>query len=141
MTVRADWHFIRHKPKKTRRKLGSHFASFYTDLFDLKGTALVSSLPQLTMAVGLSWVANWAHNEYKYRTNPVILQLVGGMLAFFIVFRTNLAYDRYYEGKKLLGSLNKGLCDVMTSVVSSAPKVRGRFTPSPPLLFCSLVFN
>jgi predicted membrane chloride channel (bestrophin family) len=100
--------------------------SFLTDLFHFKGTALIASIPQLITTSAFSYLAKWAHNTYHYTTDPVILRIVGGMLAFFIVFRTNLAYDRYYEGRRLLISLNKGLCDVMTCIVSSAPSARGR---------------
>ena len=82
---------------------GSTF-SVITGLFFLKGTVLSRTMPQVACVSLAAVAAKLTHTYYPYTLNPMVVQLVGGMLAFFIVFRTNLAYDRYYEGKKLLGT-------------------------------------
>ncbi len=41
----------------------------------------------------------------ELRIAPFIYQLVGIVLGLLLVFRTNTAYERWWEGRKLLGSL------------------------------------
>lgn len=41
----------------------------------------------------------------KYKSTTVIHSLLGFVLSMLLVFRTNTAYDRWWEGRKLWGSL------------------------------------
>ena len=48
----------------------------------------------------------WKLSKASYISNLVILhQLLGFVLSLLLVFRTNTAYDRWWEGRKLWGSL------------------------------------
>lgn len=48
----------------------------------------------------------WKLSKESYISNLVVLhQLLGFVLSLLLVFRTNTAYDRWWEGRKLWGSL------------------------------------
>lgn len=40
-----------------------------------------------------------------FKPNPMIFSLLGLALSLMLVFRTNTAYDRWWEGRRMLGSL------------------------------------
>lgn len=73
---------------------------------------LRSLLPLLILfglyTFGVDW---WLNHNLAYKEQPVLrnLGVVHGLLGFVIslllVFRTNTAYDRWWEGRKLWGSL------------------------------------
>ena len=44
-------------------------------------------------------------NFLHFETTTTIDSLVGFIIGLLLVFRTNTAYDRWWEGRKLLGSL------------------------------------
>ena len=44
-------------------------------------------------------------NYIKFESSVTIHSLVGFIIGLLLVFRTNTAYDRWWEGRKLLGSL------------------------------------
>lgn len=43
--------------------------------------------------------------EWKYEATTTVHSLLGIVLGLFLVFRTNTAYDRWWEGRKLWGAL------------------------------------
>lgn len=43
--------------------------------------------------------------SFKYHSTTIIHSLLGFVLSMLLVFRTNTAYDRWWEGRKLWGSL------------------------------------
>lgn len=43
--------------------------------------------------------------ELKYASSPVIHSLMGFVISLLLVFRTNTAYDRWWEGRKQWGAL------------------------------------
>ena len=48
----------------------------------------------------------WNLSEKSYVRNiPVMHSLLGFAISMLLVFRTNTAYDRWWEGRKLWGSL------------------------------------
>ena len=57
---------------------------------------------------------------------PVDLQkvhgLIGSITGFLLVFRTNLAYDRYYEGRKLVGNMLNASREVISSAYAFLPR-------------------
>ena len=44
-------------------------------------------------------------NYLKFESSITVHSLVGFIIGLLLVFRTNTAYDRWWEGRKLLGSL------------------------------------
>jgi putative membrane protein len=64
-------------------------------------------LPTMTIlavySVGLSWFFEFFEIEISH--NMAIHSILGIVLGLFLVFRTNGAYDRWWEGRKLWGGL------------------------------------
>jgi len=65
--------------------------------------ALISAYSALIAYVELEF---WKLSKASYISNLSLLhQLLGFVLSLLLVFRTNTAYDRWWEGRKLWGSL------------------------------------
>lgn len=69
-------------------------------------------LPLLTGICIYSWIIAFLEIEYFHiddksivRNIPVMHNLLGFAISMLLVFRTNTAYDRWWEGRKLWGSL------------------------------------
>ena len=81
---------------------------FPTLLFTWQGSALSQIWPLLLAALALSLALTWAHRVYDLSwldltTTP--FSVLGLTLAIFLGFRNNACYDRWWEGRKLWGSL------------------------------------
>lgn len=67
----------------------------------------------MLVAVGVfTWVVGWVETEYlhlsrndKVSNLPVMHSLMGFAISMLLVFRTNTAYDRWWEARKLWGQL------------------------------------
>jgi putative membrane protein len=65
-------------------------------------------IPGLLVACSYTAFLVWIESELitkELRIAPFIYQLVGIVLGLLLVFRTNTAYDKWWEGRKLLGAL------------------------------------
>lgn len=77
--------------------------------FDFRGTPVAYKLIWFIVAVSLYAAAvcfvddRFLHDRVKI--NPNFHALIGTVLGIFLVFRTNTAYDRWWEGRKLWGQL------------------------------------
>lgn len=90
-------------------------------LFIWKGSVLPKIVPQLLIITFFSIIVLIFHGkiyEYKVSLNPAIFTLIGIALAIFLGFCNTASYDRYWEGRKLWG----------TVVVESRSLVRQVFT-------------
>ncbi len=77
-------------------------------LFVWHGSVLPQLLPRLSLLFILSIGVVYFHGtlfSYKVPLNPVPFTLFGFVLALFLGFRNNVSYDRFWEGRKLWGSL------------------------------------
>ncbi|GAB5034670.1 Hypothetical protein NocV09_02001190 [Nannochloropsis oceanica] len=65
----------------------------------------------------------------------IVHGFVGSILGFSIGFRTNAAYDRYYEGRKILSTILENSRSIIRDVYSFILKTPSppSFPPSPPL--------
>ncbi len=77
-------------------------------LFVWRGSVLRKIMVQLTV-IGLFSLAIYFCKgkvfDYKVHLNPAIFTLIGLALAIFMGFCNSASYDRYWEGRKLWGSL------------------------------------
>lgn len=74
--------------------------------FDIRGTLLLEISVRVLACV--AWTAGlvWVHYHVTPIDIPVTVHsLVGVALGLLLVFRTNASYDRYWEGRKLWGSI------------------------------------
>ncbi|MGE9744352.1 bestrophin family protein [Bdellovibrio bacteriovorus] len=73
-----------------------------------KGSVLPEILPRLIFIFLLSALVLYFHGVFfsvKVSLNPTPFTLMGIALAIFLGFRNSAAYDRFWEGRKLWGSL------------------------------------
>jgi putative membrane protein len=74
----------------------------------LRGTALQRVWPRVIFVTVVATLVTIAHTEWHvFRTNLTVtpFTLVGLALSIFLGFRNNTSYDRFWEGRKLWGSL------------------------------------
>ncbi|VTP96118.1 Predicted membrane protein [Sphingobacterium daejeonense] len=77
-------------------------------LFVWHGSVLPQVLPRLMLLTVLSIAVVYFHGtllSYKVPLNPAPFTLFGFVLALFLGFRNSASYDRFWEGRKLWGSL------------------------------------
>lgn len=87
-------------PKRTNRR------HWFRDAFQLRGSVVLAILPRVLLCGGfgvlvsilyqLGWPLSWPIES------GIVPSIVLGLL---LVFRTNTAYERFWEGRKLWGSL------------------------------------
>lgn len=58
----------------------------------------------------------------KLRSTTVLHSLLGFVLSLLLVFRTNTAYDRWWEGRKLWGELVNNSRNIMLKMVAFLPE-------------------
>jgi hypothetical protein len=61
---------------------------------------------QLMVLVGWSTVVAWWGSTHPFKFGTHMHTLVGGALSLLLVFRTNTAYQRYWEGQKIFDKLS-----------------------------------
>ncbi|CQR69956.1 Bestrophin, RFP-TM, chloride channel [Sporomusa ovata DSM 2662] len=72
---------------------------------------LYSIIATIVVGIDLCWF------EIKFSTTP--WAIVGGALGLLLVFRTNTAYDRYWEGRKAIGEISITLRSLTTLIVNT----------------------
>ena len=90
----------------------------YMMFFWQRTTAVLCVLVSTLIAVihGFGYLPTWMH----FPSFP--LAVVGGALGIFISFRTNSAYQRWWEGRKLWGRLINTSRHVCTQAITYLPK-------------------
>lgn len=74
-------------------------------VFRLEGSVLPRLLPRILAAGAVGAGAAWAFVHHGAKVPTVAHTLIGVALGLLLVFRTNASYDRYWEGRRLLGSM------------------------------------
>ena len=102
------------------------------EVFQVRHTIMSNIIPQLLLAAGAGAIANAAKDFYCgwdtlsdedikgcwITWNQQAHTVVGVMLALLLVFRTNLAYDRYYDGKGATGKIYSSIRNFNVAVTS-----------------------
>ncbi len=86
---------------------------WFTFIFKLHKSDTVRKLFPMMIAIGLySWAIAYVELNYlklsyrEYLKNlPILHSLLGFVISLLLVFRTNTAYERWWEGRKLWGAL------------------------------------
>jgi putative membrane protein len=72
----------------------------------LRGSVVFSILPRTLVCAGFGVLISWLHQLGWPVSVPVLVAFVPNVvLGLLLVFRTNTAYDRFWEGRKHWGSL------------------------------------
>lgn len=69
------------------------------------GSVLPRLLPRALFGAGMGALAAWAHQAHELHVAPMAHTMIGVALGLLLVFRTNASYDRYWEGRRLLGNV------------------------------------
>ena len=72
-------------------------------LFRMAGSVMPRLWPRVLIAAALGVLAVVLLERQNFKIPSVAHALVGVALGLLLVFRTNASYDRYWEGRKLLG--------------------------------------
>jgi ion channel-forming bestrophin family protein len=80
--------------------------NWFDHFFDIRGTLLVEIFVRVMACVAWSAGVVWFHFHVMPVAVPATIHsLVGVALGLLLVFRTNASYDRYWEGRKLWGTI------------------------------------
>lgn len=77
-------------------------------LFRVRGSSFEETWPRILVATSVAIVVTYLEIHYdlaEYTLTTTPFTLIGVALGIFLGFRNNAAYDRFWEGRKLWGSL------------------------------------
>jgi putative membrane protein len=74
-------------------------------LLRMRGSVIPRLVPRIALAAALGVVAVLVLEQRGFKIPTVAHALVGVALGLLLVFRTNASYDRYWEGRRLLGAM------------------------------------
>jgi putative membrane protein len=74
-------------------------------LFQLHGSVVPRLLPRMIACGVVGALAAWLFDARSVKIPTVAHTILGVALGLLLVFRTNASYDRYWEGRKLLGAM------------------------------------
>ena len=116
-------------PSMLPKELSTHWTGFFYEIFVFKNTVMPLLVPQIIVAFFLGVFAQVlkmqvcskdvvAAAECETTFDITGHQVVSVSLGFLLVFRTDWAYDRYYEGKQAMGQLYSGLRNINVCFVN-----------------------
>jgi putative membrane protein len=79
--------------------------SWFGVLARTRGSVGPRLLPRMLIVGGIGGVAALLFDRYKFHTPAVAHTMIGVALGLLLVFRTNASFDRWWEGRKLLGGI------------------------------------
>lgn len=81
---------------------------WYRVVLSLHNSALEKTLPRTLAFTAFATLVTWLESDSGFQAYTLTLApftLIGLAISVFLGFRTNVAYDRYWEGRKLWGGL------------------------------------
>jgi putative membrane protein len=84
--------------------------------FSLRGSIAPRLLSRVAVIAAIGFPAALLHAKLGFKVPPIAHTLIGVALGLLLVFRTNASYDRYWEGRKLLGAMNNRARDLLRQV-------------------------
>jgi putative membrane protein len=74
-------------------------------IFTLRGSIVPRLLGRVLVAALIGMLAVHVHKQHQLTLSPIAHTMIGAALGLLLVFRTNASYDRYWEGRRLLGGM------------------------------------
>lgn len=99
-------------------------------LFIWRGSVISQLIPRLSILLFISVIIVWFKDtlvKYNIHLNPAPFTLFGIALALFLGFRNNVSYERFWEGRKLWGSLlntSRSLTRQIHTLPTQIPDIR-----------------
>lgn len=91
--------------------------SFFRIVFRVHGSVVPVLAPRIAVAMGLGLAAAYGYERHGLKLPSIAHTLLGVALGLLLVFRTNASYDRFWEGRKLFGSVVNRSRDLMRQTV------------------------
>ena len=81
-------------------------------------------LPGLIMVALFTTMITYGFHRFHvdYESNTAVHSILGIVLGFFLVFRTNSSYDRWWEGRKIWGALVNNCRNIALKTTAMVPK-------------------
>jgi putative membrane protein len=98
-------------------------------------------LPGMMSVAIYTLLVAYLENDYfevKFKNTTAIHSLVGFVLSMLLVFRTNTAYERWWDGRKLWGQLNNDARNLAMKINAYTQDIEIRKTFH--MLICNFVF-
>lgn len=95
-------------------------------LTQVHGSVLPRLMLRILAIAATAVLATYMFEQKTFKLAPVAHTMVGAALGLLLVFRTNTSYDRYWEGRKLLGGSVNRLRDLMRQVVGNTSGPEGQ---------------
>lgn len=98
-------------------------------LFRVRGSIAVRLLPRTLAAAAVGLGAVFLFRQWPFKVPPLAHTLIGVALGLLLVFRTNASYDRYWEGRKLMGAMvnrSRDIARQLRTYVSTRDEVTER---------------
>lgn len=98
-------------------------------LFQYRGSVIPRLIPRMAIAGAIGVGATLGFERSGMKIPTLAHTLVGVALGLLLVFRTNASYDRYWEGRRLIGSMVNRSRDLARQVSSyvADPAARAAF--------------
>lgn len=91
-------------------------------LFKVHGSVMPKMAGRVLFCAGLGAGAAYLYNQnHNHFLEPIAHTMIGVALGLLLVFRTNASYDRYWEGRKLLGSMVNRCRDLVRQIAAFLP--------------------
>lgn len=87
-------------------------------VFRWRGSVLPGLIPRIAIAAGIGAVAELLYRASAFKIPALGHTLIGVALGLLLVFRTNASYDRFWEGRRLLGGFANRTRDLMRQIVA-----------------------
>ena len=117
---------------------------WFTLIFSFhKSDSFRALLPAMVGLTLLSTILCYLHIEAKYvtfRNTTVMHSLLGFVISLLLVFRTNTAYDRWWEGRKLFGELVNNSRNLMLKITAFIPDDKKEWKNSFRILISNYAF-
>lgn len=79
--------------------------SFFRIVLQLQGSVVPILVPRILLCAVLGGLAAYLYATHGLKLPSIAHTLLGVALGLLLVFRTNASYDRFWEGRKLFGSI------------------------------------
>lgn len=92
--------------------------SFFQILLQQKGSVVPVLAPRILLCAGIGGLSAYLFETRGVKIPSIAHTLLGVALGLLLVFRTNASYDRYWEGRKLLGGFVNRARDLVRQAAS-----------------------
>src|SRR5262249_52364692 len=92
--------------------------SWTTVILRVHGSVLPALLPRVLLCGAIGAGAAWLYEAKGFKLPAIMHTLLGVALGLLLVFRTNASYDRYWEGRRLLGAFVNRSRDLVRQAVA-----------------------